>query len=102
MQNKDSVNILRYIIKFPYGLAVRIPGFHPGGPGSTPGMGINLFIYLFFPNIYYILTDRLFANALDSWPIFWAKNLGYTLMQKLKSPPMMKFLLILTGKAIVS
>ena len=23
----------------PYGLAVRIPGFHPGGPGSTPGMG---------------------------------------------------------------
>ena len=22
----------------PYGLAVRIPGFHPGGPGSTPGM----------------------------------------------------------------
>ena len=25
---------------FPYGLAVRIPGFHPGGPGSTPGMGM--------------------------------------------------------------
>lgn len=22
-----------------YGLAARIPGFHPGGPGSTPGMG---------------------------------------------------------------
>ena len=35
---------------FPYGLAVRIPGFHPGGPGSTPGMGtpnyyFTLFIY---------------------------------------------------------
>ena len=28
---------------FPYGLAVRIPGSHPGGPGSTPGMGILLF-----------------------------------------------------------
>ena len=27
----------------PYGLAVRIPGFHPGGPGSTPGMGILFF-----------------------------------------------------------
>ncbi len=26
----------------PYGLAVRIPGFHPGGPGSTPGMGSNV------------------------------------------------------------
>lgn len=27
------------IEKVPYGLVVRIPGFHPGGPGSTPGMG---------------------------------------------------------------
>ena len=25
----------------PYGLAVRIPGFHSGGPGSTPGMGTH-------------------------------------------------------------
>ena len=24
----------------PCGLVVRIPGFHPGGPGSIPGMGI--------------------------------------------------------------
>ena len=23
----------------PHGLAVRIPGFHPGSPGSTPGVG---------------------------------------------------------------
>ena len=23
----------------PCGLVVRIPGFHPGGPGSIPGMG---------------------------------------------------------------
>ena len=28
-----------YLRKIPYGLAVRIPGSHPGGPGSTPGMG---------------------------------------------------------------
>ena len=27
----------------PYGLEVRIPGFHPGGPCSTPGMGISIF-----------------------------------------------------------
>ncbi len=26
----------------PYGLAVRIPGFHPGGTGSTPGMRSNV------------------------------------------------------------
>ncbi len=24
----------------PYGLTARIAGFHPAGPGSTPGMGI--------------------------------------------------------------
>ena len=33
--------------EFPYGLAVRIPGFHPGGPGSTPGMGKNAFLFRF-------------------------------------------------------
>lgn len=26
----------------PHGLAVRIPGFHPGSPGSTPGVGKRL------------------------------------------------------------
>ena len=29
----------------PYGLAVRIPGFHPGGPGSTSGMGNSNFFF---------------------------------------------------------
>ena len=32
---------------FPYGLAVRIPGFHPGGPGSTPGMGRKCVLFFF-------------------------------------------------------
>ena len=27
----------------PCGLTVRIPGFHPGGPGSIPGMGRSHF-----------------------------------------------------------
>ena len=27
----------------PDGLAVRIPGSHPGGPGSTPGQGAYFF-----------------------------------------------------------
>ena len=25
----------------PDGLGVRIPGFHPGGPGSIPGLGVT-------------------------------------------------------------
>ena len=44
--------VARYLyvifVKFPQalpcGLVVRIPGFHPGGPGSIPGMGTFFFI----------------------------------------------------------
>ena len=39
----DSVTFIVYLREIPYGLAVRIPGFHPGGPGSTPGVGILFF-----------------------------------------------------------
>ena len=28
-----------YSLQVPDGLGVRIPGFHPGGPGSIPGLG---------------------------------------------------------------
>ena len=37
------INCHNYKREIPYGLAVRIPGFHPGGPGSTPGMGTDTF-----------------------------------------------------------
>ena len=40
---------------FPFGLVVRIPGFHPGGPGSIPGMGtfsFSSFGFLFFLQLY--------------------------------------------------
>ena len=33
--------------RVPDGLAVRIPGFHPGGPGSTPGQGGGHFSPIF-------------------------------------------------------
>ena len=29
----------------PFGLVVRIPGFHPGGPGSIPGVGSYSFFF---------------------------------------------------------
>ena len=35
--NIDFVSVAYHLI--PYGLVVRIPGFHPGGPGSIPGVG---------------------------------------------------------------
>ncbi len=30
------------MVAIPRGLTVRIAGFHPAGPGSTPGVGNNL------------------------------------------------------------
>ena len=41
----SSINPVYINIKYctdltiPHGLMVRIPGFHPGGPGSIPGVG---------------------------------------------------------------
>ena len=43
---KELLNYTKIYILFPYRLAVRIPGFHPGGPGSTPGMEKKHFLIL--------------------------------------------------------
>ena len=32
-----------HLREIPYGLAVSIPGFHSGRPGSTPGVGTHFF-----------------------------------------------------------
>ena len=37
---------LHFNTQLPRGLAVRISGFHPGGPGSIPGVGTNFFPFL--------------------------------------------------------
>ena len=47
MQGLVSRQILRFH-PFPRGLAVRISGFHPGGPGSIPGVGTNCFFSSFY------------------------------------------------------
>ena len=39
------MNTGKSLIEIPYGLAVRIPGFHPGGPGSTLGMGNTIVVF---------------------------------------------------------
>ena len=35
-----------YSSQVPDGLGVRIPGFHPGGPGSIPGLGVFFLVTL--------------------------------------------------------
>ena len=47
----------------PYGLAVRIPGFHPGGPGSTPGMGRKAVVLDFAKN--FITFTNFHTKFLD-------------------------------------
>ena len=44
------------IMVIPFGLVVRIPGSHPGGPGSIPGMGKFFFLAVNF--IKWHLFDR--------------------------------------------
>jgi hypothetical protein len=38
-------NFHNVVTSLRYGLVVRIPGSHPGGPGSIPGIGI-LFVHV--------------------------------------------------------
>ena len=53
-----SLMIFLLLNPFPYGLAVTIPGFHPGGLFSTPGMGKNILSFGMHMcnNRYHILT----------------------------------------------
>ena len=41
----QSCKLLPCFSTIPRGLMARIPGFHPGGPGSIPGVGENFFIF---------------------------------------------------------
>ena len=50
--------------ELPHGLAVRISGFHPGGPGSTPGVGNN-FHFLFLIFVVFVLLTFLFLSTVN-------------------------------------
>ena len=39
-ESSDKINKIFLDRQVPDGLGVRIPGFHPGGPGSIPGLGV--------------------------------------------------------------
>ena len=52
-----SLFFIVHLHEIPYGLAVRIHGFHPGGPGWTPGRN-TLFkctnfagVFIFYPQL---------------------------------------------------
>ena len=51
-QNENKTAIYPHLkFNIPRGLMARIPGFHPGGPGSIPGVGVPFLGFLgFSPN----------------------------------------------------
>ena len=44
------------VTSIPRGLTARIAGFHPAGPGSTPGVGTK---FLFIYGIFFVVTHFL-------------------------------------------
>ena len=48
------------------GLVVRIPGFHPGGPGSIPGTGT---IFFFIDDLFLVFFFFLIANQIAVYEV---------------------------------
>ena len=85
-QDEDTLLILATwdvricgVPNFPYGLVVRIPAFHAGGPGSIPGVGES---YFALPQIIYyrkgdkelLLFCRGFKTNAMRYTTFFAKR----------------------------
>ena len=49
-----SIVISMHLMCIPRGLTARIAGFHPAGPGSTPGVG-KVHFFLFFLSLNYLI-----------------------------------------------
>ena len=43
---KERSLIFNLYLSIPRGLTARIAGFHPAGPGSTPGVGMKILLFL--------------------------------------------------------
>ena len=62
--------------EIPYGLVVRIRGFHPRGPGSIPGMGKHFLLFVFRSHFSFsffflsVLSRFLNKETFKSWEKF--------------------------------
>ena len=61
-----------------YGLVVRIPGSHPGGPGSIPGNGIFFPIFSVFPHPFHFNSCLNVLNGLFSSTALSKKGKRFT------------------------
>ena len=60
----SCVNLFWAVEEFPRGLTARISGFHPGGPGSTPGVGRHFAFWL----------DKACGDEVAEWLRRWTAN----------------------------
>ena len=70
-------------VTVPFGLVVRISGFHPDGPGSIPGVGIGFFFSFFF-----LLGFFFFFFHPEDFTIVWFIN---TNLVEQSTKPTLKF-----------
>ena len=66
-----------YVMQIRHGLGVRIAGSHPAGPGSIPGVGTKLYLFLHY---YKIVFFYIFSSPKDL-PIFCAMLAILTLIR---------------------
>jgi hypothetical protein len=68
--------VRKYISTIRYGLVARIPGFHPGGSGSIPGIGI---FFSFSFNFIYNPALIICGNSLFYCNQNWTGNFPYVI-----------------------
>ena len=57
-----------FFSSIPRGLMARIPGFHPGGPGSIPGVGVQSFFSSCLLTKQHASSSILFLYYNFNWP----------------------------------
>ena len=70
-QQKLLSQVLYFVCFFssiPRGLMARIPGFHPGGPGSIPGVGVQSFFSSCLLTKQHASSSILFLYYNFNWP----------------------------------
>ena len=65
---ESTLQFVSFFTSIPRGLMARIPGFHPGGPGSIPGVGVQSFFSSCLLTKQHASSSILFLYYNFNWP----------------------------------
>ena len=65
---ESTLQFVSFFTSIPRGLMARIPGFHPGGPGSIPGVGVQSFFSSCLLTKQHASSSILFLYYSFNWP----------------------------------